>query len=84
MKPLGDGEVMGPRKMSLKHVAYKLNGVVVLAPTLGQLKAPRVPGDACYITPPPCKNDQKGDKFTNNPVPSVYHEMTSPALAATP
>ena len=70
---IGDGEEMGMRKLTLHHVAYKMLNVVVREPTLPQLRAGRVVGTASYLTPCPCKNDQKGDKFTNNPVVSEYH-----------
>jgi hypothetical protein len=70
---LGPDEVFGPRKLSLWHVTHLIDGILRRAPTVPQLRAARW-GTITYITPCPCKNDQDGTKYMNNPTPSRWHE----------
>ena len=73
---LGAGEVPGPRKLMLKAVVYRFDGLVVTHPSRAQLLA-ALNGEyatvMAYVIPPPCKNDPTGTKFGNSPVPSRYH-----------
>ena len=71
---LGPEECAGPRKLTLLHsITYRRDGVVHRAPTLALLLTLAALGTVVYITPCPCKNDPKGDKFGNSPVPSAWH-----------
>ena len=70
---LGPDEAFGPRKLSLWHITYKLDGLIVRLPTTQQLQTRVTWGTVVYITPCPCKNDVKGDKYGNSPVPSAWH-----------
>ena len=70
---LGPGERVGPRKLTLHNVTYRRDGVIYRAPTLALLLLLMQLGTLAYITPPPCKNDPKGDKFGNSPIPSAWH-----------
>lgn len=69
---LGPGERMGPPKLSLWHLTWRLGGVILRSPILAQLRAITW-GNTTHITPCPCKNDPTGLKFGNSPVPSAWH-----------
>ena len=69
---VGPDEVHGPRKFSLHELTYRHKGKLVRTPTM-ELCATFGVGDGTYLTPVPCKNDQQGTKYGNNPIPSDYH-----------
>ena len=70
---LGQGEVLGPRKLRLSNVIYRIDGEVVRNPSHAQLEA-MLRGDylevVVYVLPVPCKNDPTNQKFGNSPIPS--------------
>ena len=73
---LGQGEVPGPRKIMMKAVVYRFDGLISTHPSRAQLVAALNGAHTLvmvYVIPPPCKNDPTGTKFGNSPVPSRYH-----------
>ena len=70
---IGTDEKFGHRKLSLRNVVYRRDGDIFRAPTLAMLLWLAAFGTIVYVIPCPCKNDAKGDKYGNSPVPSAWH-----------
>ena len=71
---LGESEVIGPRKFTLARLTYRIGETVHRVPPRHLLESVLKGELACivYASPVPCKNDPRGTKYGNQPIPSRY------------